>query len=353
MAQELTRRTFIDRTKKVALATPLLSLVGCIEDEADGGLAISGETMGTGYSVRLAGLPDGIDSGGLGREIDGLLAEVDRRMSTYRADSELSRLNAAQAGVAVEVSAPTRAVVAEALRISRLSGGAFDPTVGPLVDLWGFGPDGAGDKVPSEAAVASARATVGHDGILVQEAGDGSARLSKRLGGTHLDLSGVAKGYGVDQVARHLESLGVEDYLVEVGGEIRARGQAASGRPWRVGIEAPSALPGDLQQVIALDRGALATSGNYRIFFEADGRRYTHIVNPRTGRPVEHDLASASVVAETTMEADALSTSLLVMGPEAGMAFAKTNGIAAFFITGSAGSFSESASPEFARRFMA
>ena len=355
MAQRLSRREFIDRTQRIALATPFLSLVGCSQESAASGLTLGGKTMGTSYSVSLAELPRGLNQDNLTAEIDAVLDSVNRRMSTYRPDSELSQLNAAPAGSWVPVSDDTRMVIDEALRVGRLTGGAFDSTVGPLVDLWGFGPDGGQDRVPAAEAIATARETVGFDKIETKvgsaEGNAGAAR--KQSDGVRLDLSGVAKGFGVDQVARHLEARDIADYLVEVGGELRASGHGPGGRSWRVGIEAPNAVPGDLQQVVELEGAALATSGNYRIFFEADGQRYSHIVDPTTGRPVSHDLASASVVAATTMEADALSTSMLVLGPEAGLALATEHDIAAFFITGRDGVFSETASPAFTRRFKA
>lgn len=350
MASNLSRRAFIDQAKCVALASPFLSLLGCSDEGAPGLLSLGGKTMGTTYSVKLVDIPQGIDQSGLAREIDGLLGTVNHQMSTHRPDSELSRFNAAAAGTWMPISVDTRFVIEEALRVSRLTGGAFDPTVGPIVDLWGFGPGGGQERIPSSEDVAAARETVGFAKV---ETRVGTAAVSKHDSGIRLDLSGVAKGFGVDKLAEHLEARGIGNYLVEVGGELRGSGRGPNGQPWRVGIEKPSSVPGDLQHIVDLGREALATSGNYRIFFEHDGRRYSHIVNPRTGRPVDHDLASATVVAATTMEADALSTSLLVLGPEAGMSLAAEHDIAAFLITGRQGSFTEMASPAFERRLKA
>ena len=348
MAHRLSRRDFIDQARGVALATPFLSLVGCSDEGAGDLVSLEGKTMGTTYSVKLVNFPHGTDKSKLAREIDGLLVTVNQQMSTYRPDSELSRFNAAAAATWLPISIDTRSVIDEALRVSRLTEGAFDPTVGPIVDLWGFGPGGGQQRIPSSEEIAAARESVGFAKVKTRV--DAPA-VTKHDSGVRLDLSGVAKGFGVDKVAEHLEARGISDYLVEVGGELRGSGHGPGGRPWRVGIEKPTAVPGDLQRVVNLNREALATSGNYRIFFERDGHRYSHIVNPRTGRPVDHDLASATVVAAMTMEADALSTSLLVLGLEAGMRLAAEHGIAAFFITGPSGSYAEMPSPAFKRRF--
>jgi len=350
VAHSLSRRDFIHRAKGVALATPFISLVGCGEESVRDLLSLGGQTMGTTYSVKLVNVPTDLDQDTLAQELDGILETVNRRMSTYRPDSELSRYNAAAAEDWLAVSSDTRSVIDEALRVARLTGGAFDPTVGPVVDLWGFGAAGKGQHVPSPEDIAAARETIGFAKV---ETRDAPAQLTKLQDGVRLDLSGVAKGFAVDKLAAHLDAQGMTDYLVEVGGELRTGGHGPEGRPWRVGIEKPTMAPGDLQRIVDLERDALATSGNYRIFFEQDGRRYTHIVNPRNCRPVEHDLASATVVAATTMEADALSTSLLVLGPEAGMELAVEQDIAAFFVVGRDGSFSEMAAPAFERRFTA
>lgn len=347
MVQSLSRRKFIGHAQGVVLATPFLSLMGCSEAAQDL-VTLSGETMGTTYSVKLVDLPRDTDRNAIAREIEEILETVNRQMSTYRPESELSRFNAADAGIWVPTSNDTRSVIDEALRFSRLTRGAFDPTVGPIVDLWGFGSGRDEPQLPSSEDVAALQEIVGFSKIETRF--NGSA-VSKQASGVRLDLSGIAKGFGVDKVAERLEQQGVDNYLVEVGGELRSKGNGPGGQPWRVGIERPTGVPGDLQQVVELKGEALATSGNYRIFFERDGRRYSHIINPRTGRPVDHNLASATVVAPTTMEADALSTSLLVLGPDAGMELAVEQDIAAFFIIGNGETFSAMPSPAFARRF--
>lgn len=348
MGCRFSRRDFIGQARNVALAAPFLSLIGCSGNDAKAVVSLSGNTMGTTYSIKLVDLPETIDIDQLAQEIDSTLETVNQQMSTYRPDSELSRFNAATAGTWIPVSMDTRSVVDEALRISQLTGGAFDPSVGPVVDLWGFGPGPGQKQVPSSEEIAALSESVGFAKV---ETRVEPPALRKQTVGLRLDLSGVAKGFGVDKVAALLEARGLSNHLVEVGGELRSSGHGPGGRAWRIGIEKPTAAPGDLQRIIDLDRAALATSGNYRLFFEHDGQSFSHIIDPARGRPVDHDLASATVVARTTMEADALSTSLLVLGPEAGMSFAREHDIAAYFITGPSGSFSAMASPAFERRF--
>ena len=348
MASTQSRRDFIGHAQKAALATPFLSLAGCFDDRSDELISFGGETMGTTYHVKLAEPRQAIDVNALAKEIDGVLSTVDRQMSTYLPSSELSRFNDAKAESWTSISADTLTVVEESRRLNLLTGGAFDPTVGPIVDLWGFGPGGGQERLPSEGEIDAANAVVGF--AKVESRIGAKPAIRKHASGVRLDFSGVAKGFGVDKVAELLARTGIENYLVEVGGELRASGLGPGRRPWRVGIEKPTLASDDVQQVTDLGGEALATSGNYRIFFERDGQRFSHIVNPGTGRPVAHDLASVSVIAATTLEADALSTSLLVLGPEDGMALATKEGIQAYFIVGRSGSFEGLASPAFTHR---
>lgn len=351
MTFRLSRRDFMRNAKGLALATPFLSLAACEEREAQREFAvIRGETMGTTYNVKITDPPAGMDRKALAADIDRLLERVNAQMSTYRLDSELSRFNDGTGDAWVTVSPDTLTVVRAALHVSRLSGGAFDPTVGPLVDLWGFGSGGESLGVPPVTRIEAVLGQIGYNYVRTDEA---MPAIGKRRRGIRVDLSGIAKGFGVDKMAEHLESLGITNYLVEIGGELRGRGRSPQDAPWRVGIEKPRAAPGSVQRVVQLDGRAIATSGDYRIFFESDGKRFSHIVSPQSGRPVDHGLASATVVAETTMMADALSTALLVLGPEAGLALAKREGIAAHFIAKSGNSIEEFTSPEFAKRHLA
>lgn len=344
MTSELTRRDILRRAQRLALATPFLGLIAC-----DGGgrrqTELSGATMGTTYSVKIPRLPKGVERAALERDIAAILETVNARMSTYRPDSELSRFNDGASASWTGVSPDTLAVVDEALRVSQLSGGAFDPTIGPLVDLWGFGPGGGARSVPPQARIEAILPATGYRHV--KTAASPSA-LGKDRHDIRVDLSGIAKGFGVDKVAEHLERIGVDYYLVEIGGELRGRGYNAQGGVWRVGIERPAAL-GAPQRIVRLGGQGLATSGDYRIFFERDGARYSHILDARHGRPVDHGLASVTVIAPTAMRADALSTALMVLGPEEGLELARRERVAAFFIARRGDGFVETASPEFAR----
>ncbi len=330
MAQELNRRRFIHQAGNLTLLSPFLSLMAC---DGSGQLKqlteISGATMGTRYSIKITDLPTHIDPALLTDEVDAVLETVNAQMSTFRADSELSYFNSAPSGIWVEVSVDTLSVINEALRASALTKGAFDPTLGALSNLWGFGAGGGVYQVPSWVQTNSALSDLGSRAIHT----DMKRRaLRKQDPAVLLDLSGIAKGFGVDRVAAYLEDNGIGHYLIDIGGELRGRGWNQQGGIWRIGIERPGHVPGTLQRIVRLNGHALATSGDYRIYFEQDGERYSHILNPVSGRSIRNSLASVTVLADTAMRADALSTALMVMGLEEGMVLAKRENIAAFFI---------------------
>lgn len=348
MTNTFSRRDIIRRAQGLILASPFISLAACDGAAGRKPTVIRGTTMGTTYSVTIPRQPGGIDAGFLKSGISRVLETVNAQMSTYRTDSELSRFNAAATGIPFAVSSDTRRVVRHALDISRMTDGAFDPTIGPLVDLWGFGPPGARRGVPSEGEIEDAFNHVGFRSVASVDAPSALVKDSPQI---RIDLSGIAKGFGVDAVAELLEEAGVGYYLVEIGGEVRTRGYSPRGDVWRVGIERPG---GALRRrIVGLDGNGLATSGDYRIFFESDGIRYPHIIDPRNGRPVNHGLASVTVIAKTAMQADALSTALMVMGPKDGLALARKNAIAAFFIAKTATGFKETATPQFLRHLIA
>lgn len=344
----LSRRDFIRGANGVALTIPFFGLIACDEKPTEGAHSFSGKTMGTTYNVKIAGADDSLDADALAQRILASLQNVDDLMSTYNNASELSLANADNANAPRKVSDDTARVVRTALNAANLTSGAFDPTIGPLVDLWGFGPAGSKNAVPAESDITVAKNSVGYGNITLN-----GTELRKSNAETRMDLSGIAKGYGVDKVAELLDAEGVENYLVEVGGEVRTRGLSPEDRPWRLGIEKPMPGTRDIQRVVDLSGHALASSGNYRIFFEAEGERFAHIIDPRTGRPISHDLASVTVIAPSTMEADTLSTAMLVMGPREAMDFAEKHEIAAFFISGSNGEFTESTSSTFEKLFSA
>ena len=286
--------------------------------------------MGTTFTVRVAGEPAGAAPvAGLEAAIDGVLARIDGRMSTWRPASELSRFNRLQSTEPFPLSEDTLAVFRHALEISELTGGAFDVTVAPLVDAWGFGPAGRPAAFPDGAEIERLRARVGYRQLAIDER---SSTIRKSHAAVAADLSALAKGYAVDQVAELLRAAGIESFLVEVGGELRARGRSERGEVWRVGIERPAPGPPALQRQLALRDLALATSGDYRNYYDVEGRRLSHTIDPRSGRPVSHGLASASVLDPLCVRADALATALEVLGPEEGFELAASNGWAALLI---------------------
>ena len=294
-------------------------------------VVLAGETMGTTWAVTLNAPDLSSDDRAQARvAIQASLDAVDGAMSTWDPASELSRFNALRASDAFPLSAETLGVLQLAAEVAAASDGAFDPTVRPLVAAWGFG---AGARVPGQGPegeeLAALRARVGF-GLLELDAATGTAR--KRNPELELDLSSVAKGFGVDQVARALLQLGYSDFLIEVGGEVRAQGERTGGGDWRLAVERPEPDGRAVFAVVELTDQSLATSGDYRSFYEAGGRRLTHIIDPRTAQPIAHDLASVSVVAPSAAVADAWATALMVLGPEAGFAVAERQGLAAYFI---------------------
>lgn len=294
-------------------------------------VALSGPTMGTTWSVSLAGRarPPG-DVATTRAAIEERLETVNRLMSTWDPDSELSRFNRHASTDPFPLSSETLAVLGIAQEVSERTGGAFDATVAPLVAAWGFGARAGGRMDgPSAGELAQIRRRVG---FRLLELDPVAGTVRKRQPDLECDLSAIAKGFAVDEVARALEALGWTDFLVEVGGEVRARGQRPGGGSWRVGIERPDAKGRSVQAVVALADRAMATSGDYRSFREQGGERRAHIVDPRSGRPVGHRLASVSVVHRDAVRADAWATALAVLGPEEGFALAEAEALAAYFV---------------------
>ncbi|CAI1089085.1 FAD:protein FMN transferase [Serratia quinivorans] len=323
----------------VALSATLL-LTGCGPEQVN----LDGKTMGTSYSVRYVTGDDTPSAAKMQAEIDKRLELVNDQMSTYRPGSELSRFNASRVvDKPFPVSAATTEVVLEALRINRVTDGALDVTVGPLVNLWGFGPEGRPDKVPSAAELERRRAWTGIDKLSVQ----GNA-LVKSIPELYVDLSSIAKGYGVDVIAQYLQSQQVKNYMVDIGGEVRTRGHNGEKKPWRIAIERPTAgMEQKAQLVIQPGEMSIATSGDYRNYFEQGGVRYSHTIDPVTGKPIHHHLVSVTVLSPTCMAADGLSTGLNVLGPERGMALANLMGIPVFMIVKTAKGFEERYSEAF------
>lgn len=289
---------------------------------------LSGPTMGTRFNVIVATASD-FDQQDLQTRIHAVLEDIDQQMSTYRPDSELANFNRSQSTEPIPVTRRLCEAVDKALQLSDLSSGTFDITVGPLVNLWGFGPTGSRTVPPSDDAIVRTRSRTGREKL--HPDCDRSA-IRKDHAELEIDLSGYAKGLAADEIAALLDEAGMVNYLVEIGGDLRTRGQNASLANWRIAIESPETSVSGIEKIIHISDLAVATSGDYRNYFEYEGRRYSHTIDPRTGRPVAHDLASVTVLAASAAYADAMATALLVLGPDVGSAFAEQESIAAYFL---------------------
>lgn len=303
-------------------------------------LTLQGQTMGTYYEIKyVADKNISLSSDQIQAEIDKRLEDVNNQMSTYRPDSELSRFN--QAEKFLVISEPLKFVIQASLAIFEDSQGAFDITVGPLVNLWGFGPDKRPIKVPSEQLIAAKKKSVGSHYLTLK-----NNLLSKAKADLYVDLSSIAKGYGVDQVALYLQSIGVNNYLVDIGGELRVQGVKPTDESWTLAIERPSAGQ-NVQRLIQIGDNAIATSGDYRNYYEFDGIRYSHTINPKTGKPINHKLVSVTVIHTSCMLADGLATAITVLGPDAGFDFAEKKKLAVFLIVKKGDDFVEYYTSEF------
>jgi thiamine biosynthesis lipoprotein len=307
-------------------------------------ITLSGLTMGTTYTVKINALNTHVDVVSLKRGIDKLLDEIDAKMSTYRPDSELSKINSSPSAVWIALSDDLYTVIEASISVSQLSKGAFDITAGPLINLWGFGPQGRPEKIPDDVAIQAAKNTTGHENIHLQKS---SRSIMKEMDGIYIDLSAIAPGYAADKLAGLLEAASLHDYMVEIGGEIRARGRNPDGDYWRIGIEKPLSEQRSVERIINLKDTGMSTSGDYRDFYEVNGVRYSHTIDPGTGRPVTHNLASVTVLNSACMLADAWATALMVMGPDKGMATANQLGLPVYFILRNADGYSEMMSNNF------
>ena len=311
---------------------------------ADGPLILSGSTMGTYFKVTVPSLPRSIHQDELKASLEDLLELTNAQMSTYISDSELSRFNQYKKTDWFPVSSETALVVKEALHIHSLTEEAFDITVGPLVNLWGFGPSGGKGKIPSQERIRITLEKVGSRHLQYRLA---PPSLRKDIVDLYLDLSGIAKGFAVDHLADHLESIGLTDYLVDIGGEMKARGRKRDGIPWKIAIERPVVDKQEIQQIINLSDKAIATSGDYRNYFDKEDQRFSHEVDPKTGKPIEHLLASVTVLDSTCMRADALATAFMVLGPQVGYRLAERESLSALFIIKGEDGFFEKATTGF------
>lgn len=282
-------------------------------------IELTGSTMGTYYSIKYveqSGIPP-VKT--IRSEVDKRLEQVNEQMSTYRPDSELSRFNSSrEVNQPFPVSVELAYVVKHAIEINWFADGGLDITVGPLVNLWGFGPEREPGEVPSESEIAQRRAQVGMDKFAL----DGN-RLIKRVPELYIDLSAIAKGYGVDAVSEYLQLSGIDNYMVDIGGEIRTKGKNGNDQYWRIAIEKPAdSLDRQAYEIIQLQNESIATSGSYRNYFQAKGKRYSHTIDPKTGYPINHSIVSISVIHPSCMYADGLATAFDVLGLEKSLALA-------------------------------
>ncbi|MGD8218674.1 FAD:protein FMN transferase [Pseudomonas thivervalensis] len=285
-----------------------------------------GPTMGSHYSIQYVRHSAGPGPKAVQAEVENILAEVDRQFSTYRSDSDVERFNALPANSCQVMPGPVLALIRVGEQLSVQSDGSFDLTVEPLLNLWGFGPQSRGETVPSAEALALARQRVGHGHLRIE--GD---RLCKDAA-VEVDFNSIAAGHAVDRIAARLQALGIDSYLAEATGELKAVGRKPDGSAWRIALEEPRDDRQVAERVIEVNGYGVSTSGDYRKYFEQGGQRYSHTFDARTGTPVLHNLASVTVIHPSALMADGLSTLLLILGPERGWDYAQEHGIGVFFV---------------------
>ncbi len=323
----------------------VLFLAGCQRAPAEPEV-LSGRIFGTFFEVSISG-EDNFDHETIKTGVLATLNEVDRQMSTYRQDSVLNELNRSPLGTAVAVPNELFYVLQTAEHISQASNGAFDTTVGALVNLWGFGPEGRITKAPDNNELQRRLAQVGHRFVSLDE----STLSVTRHADVFIDLSGIAKGFGVDQVSDYLHEQGLHNFLVNIGGDLRASGMRNKERPWRVGIEVPTDQKQVAKHIMPVINKAMLGSGDYRNYFEENGVRYSHTIDPTTGHPIHHQLAAVHVLMNNATEADAWATACMVLGEEQGLKLANEKGIAAIFVYRNNGEFDSLMTQQFVRDY--
>jgi thiamine biosynthesis lipoprotein len=337
------------KVKVLIISFILVFIAGCFpsSDLSKQEVLLQGRTMGTTYNIKVVIDNNLADTEQVHTGIDALLVQLNQEMSTYIVDSELSRFNTSISLTPVAISVGLQRVIKEAIRLGQLSEGNLDITVGPLVNLWGFGPEYRPNTIPTAEALLLARQQIGLSKLVLN-----GNKLSKKTPSLYVDLSTIAKGYGVDIVAEYLEEKGINNYLIEIGGEMRLKGFKHTGELWHVAIEKPiqdaSGEHRSVYQVIIPKNNAVATSGDYRNYYQAkDGQRFSHIIDPATGKPINHKLVSVTVIHPSSMTADGLSTAMMVMGEVKAIDFAEKNGIAAYIIAKTENGFVEQSTVKF------
>ncbi|WNN47420.1 FAD:protein FMN transferase ApbE [Siccibacter colletis] len=322
-----------------------LMLAGCDRASENAPLVLEGKTMGTSWRVSLAGV-DAQRAPELRRQIQAQLDADDRLLSTWKDDSALMQFNHSTSTAPWPVDAAMADIVTLSLRIGHKMQDAMDITVGPLVNLWGFGPDKQPVATPDAAQIAAARARTGLQHLRVINAA-GSQWIQKDIPDLFVDLSTVGEGYAADHLAQLMARNGISRYLVSVGGALASRGMNAEGKPWRVAIQKPTDRENAVQAVVDINGHGISTSGSYRNYYELDGKRLSHVIDPATGRPITHKLVSATVIAPTALEADTWDTGFMVLGPEKAREVALAQGLAVYLISKEKDGFSVWMSPQF------
>ncbi len=331
-------------TSLIISSSVLLSACGPAKENPSV-VVISGKTMGTYYRVSMVGL-DKSREPELRQQIEAQLKEDDHELSTYKDDSVLSRFNQYQGTDPQPISNGMADAIITALRIGHKTDNEMDITVGPLVNLWGFGPTKEPVKMPTQQQIDAARSEIGlqHIKVIQQVNGD---YLQKDQPNMYIDLSTVGEGYATDHLARLVEGNGISDYLVSVGGAVVSRGYNPEGKPWQVAIQKPTDKEDAVEAIVDLQGMGISTSGSYRNYYELDGKRLSHIIDPATGRPITHKLVSATVIASTALEADGWDTGLMVLGTKKALALAEKEHLAVYLITKEPTGFKVTMTPQF------
>lgn len=328
--------------KTLLLLLVVLCTSGCLKGNS-AELRIAGSTMGTTYSITVVAPPSNVQQSTLQQQIEAEFATINQQISNWDSGSELSVFNASESTEWVPLSDSTITMVQSAVRISKETDGAYDVTLGSISELWGFGPRlSTAVKDDAELAVAAATPQVNPSlddilrlmnnvGYQLLQVSSRDASLRKLTPGLQVDLSSIGKGYAVDRVGEILESQAINRYMVEIGGEIRTRGRAADGGMWKIGIEMPATLRGNIKKGLAVENAHIASSGDYRNYREVDGQRVSHLIDGRSGFPISHNLAAVTLLHGSVMQADAWATALMVLGYEEGLKVAQRKGLAVQF----------------------
>ncbi len=330
---------------RAGLVAALLLLTGCDTGSKAQPTVLEGKTMGTFWRVSLVDI-DAQQAKNLQQKIQAQLDGDDRLMSTWKGDSALMQFNHSTSTAPWPVSAAMADIITTALRVGEKTDGAMDITVGPLVNLWGFGPDKQPVKTPDQAQIDAAKARTGLAHLTVINRA-GEQFLQKDLPDLFVDLSTVGEGYAADHLARLMEQQGIGRYLVSVGGALASRGLNAQGQPWRVAIQKPTDRENVAQAIVDINGHGISTSGSYRNYYELDGKRISHIIDPRSGRPIQHELVSVTVIAPTALEADTWDTGLMVLGTDKAKEVVQREGLAVMMIIKEGEGFRSWMSPQF------